>query len=269
MRHGQVVLGPPGSGKTTYCRGMREFLRLANRRVVIVSLDPANGSFWRDLQGTGEDRDIIDIEDLVSASAVARELRLGPNGSIVFCMEFVASHMQWLADRINRVEASAYIIIDLPGQVELVTHYTTVSSIVAALRDKCGLGLCAVHLVDATNCSSASRFISVVLLSLITMMRLELPHINVLSKVDLLREDDMDFPLDFYTDMYNPSLLLDKLKTAHSGSAAGDKYRRLNEALVDLVESQNLVCFSTLDVQDPDSMRNIYVQCQKALGLSL
>jgi Conserved hypothetical ATP binding protein len=34
-----------------------------------------------------------------------------------------------------------------------------------------------------TSHSDPSRFISVVLLSLMAMMRLELPHINVLSKV--------------------------------------------------------------------------------------
>ncbi|KAF6344630.1 GPN-loop GTPase 2 [Rhinolophus ferrumequinum] len=39
---GQAVIGPPGSGKTTYCLGMSEFLRALGRPVAVVNLDPAN-----------------------------------------------------------------------------------------------------------------------------------------------------------------------------------------------------------------------------------
>ena len=46
-----------------------------------------------------------------------------------------------------------------------------------------------VHLVDATHCSDPYRFISVLLLSLKTMLQLDLPHVNVLSKIDLLKDD--------------------------------------------------------------------------------
>lgn len=37
---GQVVVGPPGSGKSTYCTGMQQFLSLAGRKVAVVNLDP-------------------------------------------------------------------------------------------------------------------------------------------------------------------------------------------------------------------------------------
>lgn len=33
MVFGQVVIGPPGSGKTTYCNGMSQFLQLIGRSV--------------------------------------------------------------------------------------------------------------------------------------------------------------------------------------------------------------------------------------------
>lgn len=41
-RFGQVVVGPPGSGKTTYCNGMQQFLTALGRECVIINLDPAN-----------------------------------------------------------------------------------------------------------------------------------------------------------------------------------------------------------------------------------
>ncbi len=39
---GLVVIGPPGSGKTTFCEGMSQFLKSLGREVAIVNLDPAN-----------------------------------------------------------------------------------------------------------------------------------------------------------------------------------------------------------------------------------
>jgi hypothetical protein len=51
----------------------------------------------------------------------------------------------------------------------------------------CAAGqLAAVHLVDALHCADAGRFVAAALLSLQTMLQLELPHINVLSKADLV-----------------------------------------------------------------------------------
>ena len=35
---GQVVIGPPGSGKTTYCKAMAEFLKSIGRKVTLVNL---------------------------------------------------------------------------------------------------------------------------------------------------------------------------------------------------------------------------------------
>ena len=47
--------------------------------------------------------------------------------------------------------------------------------------------LATVHLVDAHLCSDPGKFISALLTSLSTMLQIELPHINVLSKVDLIQ----------------------------------------------------------------------------------
>ena len=48
--------------------------------------------------------------------------------------------------------------------------------------------LTTVHLVDAHLCSDPGKFISALLTSLSTMYQIELPHVNVLSKVDLIQQ---------------------------------------------------------------------------------
>jgi len=39
---GQLVIGPPASGKTTYCHKMFEFYKQLQRNVSIINLDPGN-----------------------------------------------------------------------------------------------------------------------------------------------------------------------------------------------------------------------------------
>jgi predicted PilT family ATPase len=39
---GQLVIGPPGSGKSTYCHGLYQFLNGVERKTIVVNLDPAN-----------------------------------------------------------------------------------------------------------------------------------------------------------------------------------------------------------------------------------
>lgn len=39
---GQVVVGPPGAGKTTYCIGMQLFCETINRKCAIINVDFAN-----------------------------------------------------------------------------------------------------------------------------------------------------------------------------------------------------------------------------------
>lgn len=40
--YGQLIIGPPGAGKTTYCQKMSEFYSQLGRKVCIINLDPAN-----------------------------------------------------------------------------------------------------------------------------------------------------------------------------------------------------------------------------------
>lgn len=60
VRFGQVVVGPPGSGKTTYCFGMFQYLEAIGRDAAVINLDPAN-------HGEGLPyTPAVDIEELVS-----------------------------------------------------------------------------------------------------------------------------------------------------------------------------------------------------------
>lgn len=63
--------------------------------------------------------------------------------------------------------------------------------------------------------SDAAKFISVLLTSLSTMLQIELPHVNVLSKCDLIEKyGKLAFNLEFYTEVLDLSYILDELKVS-------------------------------------------------------
>ena len=180
MPFGQLVIGSPGAGKTTYCDGLCQFLQALNRPVSIVNLDPANG---RSLPYPCA----INIANLITVKDVMKELGLGPNGAMLYCMEYLEENYIWLESQLDALGDDAYVAFDLPGQVELSTNHGSLRRILERLQKK-DWRLVAVHFLDASHITDASRYISLLLLSLRAMLMLELPHVNVLSKVDLLGE---------------------------------------------------------------------------------
>lgn len=124
LHFGQVVIGPPGSGKTTYCRGMQEFLSHLGRKVVVVNLDPANETLPYPCA--------VDISELITLDDVMDSLKLGPNGGLIYSMEYLEANLDWLENKLKH-HHDCYFLFDCPGQVELYTHHNSVKNIFAKL----------------------------------------------------------------------------------------------------------------------------------------
>ncbi len=122
VAYGQVVIGPPGSGKTTYCAGMKEFLTGIGRKVAVINMDPANHHLPYSCS--------VDISDLVTLGEVMDCLKLGPNGGLIYCMEFIEKNLEWFGGKLQELKDSGhYFLFDCPGQVELYTHHDSVKRI--------------------------------------------------------------------------------------------------------------------------------------------
>ncbi|KAB1204000.1 GPN-loop GTPase 2 [Morella rubra] len=186
MVFGQVVIGPPGSGKTTYCNGMSQFLKLIGRKVAVINLDPANDALPYEC--------VVNIEDLIKLDDVMMEHSLGPNGgeplSLLICFWIVFFNLLMIEVSMFANNGSSfadhYLLFDFPGQVELFFLHSNAKNVIVKLIKKLNLRLTAVHLVDAHLCSDPGKYVSALLLSLSTMLHMELPHVNVLSKIDLI-----------------------------------------------------------------------------------
>eukprot|EP00904_Undaria_pinnatifida_P013703 jgi/Undpi1/9463/HiC_scaffold_27.g11920.m1 len=182
-----MVMGPAGTGKSTYCKVMQEHCQNARRSVHVVNLDPAAEAFEYDVA--------FDIRDLISLEDAMEELELGPNGGLVYCMEYLLDNMDWLKDELDKFDEDEYIIFDCPGQVELYSHVPVMRSVLDQLK-MWNYNVCAIFLLDATFITDPAKFVSGALLSLSAMVQLELPHLNVLTKCDLADRSEVERFLD-------------------------------------------------------------------------
>lgn len=97
------------------------------RKAVVFNMDPANESVPYEAA--------VNISELINARKVAEDLSLGPNGSLLYAMEYLEKNISWLLEKVNQHKKD-YILFDFPGQVELYTHNECIRSIVQILVRK-------------------------------------------------------------------------------------------------------------------------------------
>ncbi|KPI38940.1 GPN-loop GTPase 2 [Cyphellophora attinorum] len=256
MPFAQLVVGPPGAGKSTYCYGMQQFMGAIGRKASIVNLDPANDLTVYE--------PAVDVRSLVTLEEIMKDDELGPNGGVLYALEEVEHNMEWLKEELGQL-GEDYVLFDCPGQVELFTHHESLRKIFFGLQ-KMGYRLVVVNLIDSYALTLPSLYISTLLLSLRTMLQMDLTQINVLTKIDNLHKfPSLPFNLDFYTEVQDLSRIIPSLEKESPVFAAG-KFQKLNEAVVELVEEFGLVSYEVLAVEDKKSMMSLLHTIDRAGG---
>lgn len=119
----------------------------------------------------------------------------GPNGGLVYCMEYLFQNIDWLKDELDNFDEDEYVILDCPGQVELYSHLPIMHNLSQQLVNW-GFKVVSVYLLDALFVLEPAKFISGCMLSLSCMLQLELPHINVITKCDIADKEQIERVLD-------------------------------------------------------------------------
>ncbi|KAI0442321.1 GPN-loop GTPase 3 like protein [Xylaria telfairii] len=270
-KFGVMVMGPAGAGKSTFCAALITHLQLNRRSAFYVNLDPAAETF--------EHTPDLDIQDLISLEDVMEEMGLGPNGGLIYCFEFLMENLDFLTDALDSLTEEYLIIIDMPGQIELYTHVPILPALVRFLTRTGSLDirLCAAYLLEATFVVDRAKFFAGTLSAMSAMIMLEVPHINVLSKMDLVkdqvRKKDLkrfinpdsglldDDPADVARRAVEGKNALEELEEDATADLQdkdtlmrGAGFRRLNKAVAGLIENFSMISYLKLDVQDEDSV---------------
>lgn len=184
-------------------------------------------------------------------------MALGPNGALVYCMEFLLENIEWLEDKLDRFIDNDYIVFDLPGQIELYTHFPFMSNLIKRLHDW-NFRIQAVYLLDSQFMSDSPKFFGGCLSALSCMVQLQVPHINVMSKMDLLCGNDTERIEEF--SFPDTDMLLKELSHHTTG-----RHMRLNEAMGKLLDDFSMVGFVPLNISDNESIATLLLIVDQAL----
>ncbi|PPQ77290.1 hypothetical protein CVT25_010872 [Psilocybe cyanescens] len=258
MRYAVLITGPAGAGKSTFTRAFLNHLRLQKRTAHLVNLDPAASPTSFEVEP------VIDIKDLVSLEDVMTELEYGPNGGLVYCFEYLMQNMDWLEEELGGFEDD-YLVFDCPGQIELYTHHPFLPTLVQNLT-RLGVRVCATYLIESQFMEDRYKFFSGVLSAMSAMVNLEIPWINIMSKMDLVTANPDDKSagarngLRLRKDIaryLDPDPLLLATRRGQEGNTPNPRFHALNQAIVQLIEDHPLVSFLPLDLTNPDSLETV------------
>ncbi|PGH14150.1 hypothetical protein AJ80_06017 [Polytolypa hystricis UAMH7299] len=264
-KFGVLVMGPAGAGKTTFCASLIQHLQNNRRSCFYVNLDPAAETFAFEPD--------LDIRDLITLEDVMEELGLGPNGGLMYCFEFLLQNLDFLTQALDPLSDEYLIIFDMPGQIELYTHVPLLPSLVQHLSraGPLNISLCAAYLLESTFVVDKAKFFAGTLSAMSAMIMLEMPHVNILSKMDqvkgmigkkeLKRFTAVDIQL-----LHEDTTAEEEVTPAPSSSRdplsseslfSGGSFKRLNRAVGQLIDDFSMVSFLKLDVQDEDSIASV------------
>lgn len=255
VRFGQIVVGPAGHGKTTYCKTMIKHGETIGRKIDFANLDPANDNM------EGAQNIVFDVRDFLRVDEVMEdeELKLGPNGGLVYAMEAIFDDQDWIKEQLGDFEDD-YILFDCPGQIELHTHYDVIKRLVNLLQSL-NFRLCGVFILDSGFFLDAAKFFSATLCTLSTMINLDIPFFNILTKTDCLSKVARK-KLDEYLEPDTDFLLLEE---SAWNTAWSQKYQKLTHALAQVIDDYSLVKFVPMNMFQEESLNDILFAVDNAI----
>jgi len=236
-------IGTAGSGKSTLTYNFQQWMNLRELDAITVNLDPGAENLPYEPD--------VDIRDWISLEEVMKSYGLGPNGAQIACADMLALNTSDLKKSIDAFKTD-YILMDTPGQLELFAFREAGKYIIKFLNPQRSI---ISYILDPALAKTASGFTSQLLLSINTNFRIGLSQINVLSKADMLSNEELE-------QIQKWSENTEELSNAINCEKAS-VYREMNEKIIDLIDEfkSHSKIFPT-GKEDFFGIEDIYTQIQ-------
>ncbi|ADC66291.1 protein of unknown function ATP binding protein [Ferroglobus placidus DSM 10642] len=161
-----ILVGPAGSGKSTFAKEFSTYLREGGYDVKVVNLDPATDPIYE------ADRN---LRDFIKTEEVMKKFKLGINGALIKSMEMSLE----ILDEV--IVEGEYVIYDTPGQMELFLYTDFGEKLVEKLNGfTTGL-----FLIDSCLATSHEKFAACVAQAVVVTLRFSIPFVTIFTKSDL------------------------------------------------------------------------------------
>jgi GTPase SAR1 family protein len=129
----------------------------------------------------------VDIRDWIKLRDIMKEHGIGPNGAQIIAADMLALNIGEMKEIIESFETE-YVVFDTPGQMELFVLRQSGKYLIDAFgTDKSVIGF----LYDPIISRNPSGFISLMLQAASVQVRFNVPFLNILTKSDLLSDDEL------------------------------------------------------------------------------
>ena len=175
------LVGTAGSGKSLLTASLEKWLVGSDLSVTVVNIDPGVESppYTSD----------VDIREYVDYGEIMNQFGLGPNGALVASLDMAVGSIDDLREEIIETERD-YVLVDCPGQMELFAYRNSGPLMVSGLRgDDPAISL---YLLDSNIARTPTGYLSSMLLGVSLNIRFGLPQQALLSKSDILPEDEVE-----------------------------------------------------------------------------
>jgi GTPase SAR1 family protein len=209
------IVGTAGSGKSLLASKIFDYYTRNGAFVGMLNLDPAveNLSYTCD----------VDVRDYIDIVSIMRQYDLGTNGSIIMANDLIAAKIDELQREVDNVNPD-YLIVDTPGQIELFAYRASGPFFIQNLNAEQKITM---FLHDGSLITTPINFVSIALLSTSVKLRLNLPQVNVVTKIDLI-EDKIKDILKWSTNMASLEDSLAKESDGESYILVSNLLRSLN-----------------------------------------
>lgn len=236
------IVGTAGSGKSTLTNAFNEWCHHKGYDSIAVNLDPGAIKLPYEAE--------IDVREWISLEEIMKEYNLGPNGAQIVCADMLALNVKELEERIGEYRAD-YIIFDTPGQLELFVFRSAGKVIVEQLGKKNSI---LAFLIDPSLATTPASFTSQLMLSATTQFRLDIPLINILTKIDIVEEKALDMILEWGKNV-------DKLR--NDLIAQSSLYSMLSEGIINIIkEMEAHTSLIPLSSETWEGMEDFYAEIQ-------
>lgn len=178
----------------------------------------------------------IDIRDYIVLEEVMEEYGLGPNGGMILASDLMVNYLDDLRDEIDEYNPD-WVLVDTAGQLELFAFRETGPLIASSL----GFGdiqKSVSFLFDSNLVLRPNGFISTLLLAASVQFRFrKISQINVLSKMDLLDDDQIDMIINWSQDFK----ALEESTSVREGGLIRELSMNLSEVFIQMGSTAELI----------------------------